>query len=74
MESRRKSWEKLLTIGEAADLLQISPRTIYEMVSARGRARRQHQIPVIKLNGRCLRFREMDLTAWLDRIAEQENP
>ena len=46
--------EKLLTIGEAADLLQISPRTIYEMVSARGRARRQHQIPGIKLNGRCL--------------------
>jgi excisionase family DNA binding protein len=61
--------EKLLTVEEAADLLRVSPRTIYEMTSTRGRARRQHPLPVVKLNSKCLLFRRESLEAW---IKEQE--
>ena len=51
----------LLTIDEAAELLSVSRRTIYEMCSARGRARREHPLPVVKLNSKCLRFRRESL-------------
>lgn len=62
--------EKLLTLQEAAELLAVSPRTIYEMTSRRGRTRREHPLPVIRLNSKCLRFREADLEAWVAKIAE----
>jgi len=62
--------ERLLTLEEAAELLAVSPRTIYEMTSQRGRARRKHPLPVIRLNSKCLRFREEDLEAWAEKIAK----
>jgi excisionase family DNA binding protein len=57
--------EPLLTIEEAAALLQVKPRTIYELTSARGRERRDHPLPVIRLNAKCLRFRREDLEQWI---------
>jgi excisionase family DNA binding protein len=64
--------EKLLTIAEAADLLQVKPRTIYEMTSVRGRARNQHPLPVIRLNAKCLRFRREDIETWVAQLAKAE--
>jgi len=64
--------EKLLTIAEAAELLAVSPRTIYEMTSHRGRARREHPLPVVRLNSKCLRFRREDLESWVAQIAKEE--
>jgi excisionase family DNA binding protein len=55
----------LLTIDEAAELLSVSKRTIYEMCSARGRARRGRPLPVVKLNSKCLRFRRESLEEWM---------
>jgi excisionase family DNA binding protein len=55
--------EKLLTIEEAAELLGVKPRTIYEMTSERGR-KREHPLPVVKVNSKCLRFRRESLEAW----------
>jgi excisionase family DNA binding protein len=63
--------EKLLTISEAAELLQVRPRTLYEMTSARGRARNQHPLPVIRLNAKCLRFRREDLEMWVGQLAKE---
>jgi excisionase family DNA binding protein len=60
--------EKLLTVEEAAALLSVRPRSVYEMTSRRGRERREHPLPVIRLNAKCLRFRRQDLEAW---VAEQ---
>jgi hypothetical protein len=48
---------ELLTIDERAALLNVKPRTVYEMNSRRGRARTEHPLPVIRLNSKCLRFR-----------------
>jgi excisionase family DNA binding protein len=63
--------DKLLTVEEVAALLDVSPRSIYEMTSSRGRARSQHPLPVLRLNSKCLRFRLADIQAWLERIAKE---
>ena len=62
---------ELLTIEECAALLKVTPRSVYEMTSSRGRARSQHPLPVLRLNSKCLRFRRQDIEAWLERIAKE---
>jgi excisionase family DNA binding protein len=61
---------ELLTVEEAAAVLKISPRSVYEMTSSRGRARREHPLPVVRLNSKCLRFRREDLEAWVEKLAK----
>jgi len=41
--------DKLLTVKQIADYLQIKPKTIYKWTS-------QGRIPCIKFSGRCVRF------------------
>ena len=62
---------ELLTVEEAAAVLKVSPRTIYEMTSCRGRARREHPLPVVRLNAKCLRFRREDIEAWVEKLAKE---
>ena len=62
---------ELLTIEECAALLKVTPRSVYEMTSSRGRVRSQHPLPVLRLNTKCLRFRREDIEAWLERIAQE---
>jgi len=57
--------EKLLTIDQVSELLQIKPKTIYNWVH-------EDFIPHIKLfnnnkNGGRVRFRESELLSWLRR-------
>ena len=51
---------KLLNVKEAAGFLNIAVPTLYNWVS-------QGRIPVIKISGRCIRFRLSDLHAFLDQ-------
>jgi excisionase family DNA binding protein len=46
--------DRLLRVDEAADLLGVKPATLYQWTY-------QRRIPVVKLMGRALRFRESDL-------------
>jgi len=62
---------ELLTIEECAALLKVTPRSVYEMTSSRGRARSQHPLPVLRLNSKCLRFRRQDIENWLEQIAKE---
>jgi len=50
--------EKLLNVQEVAEILQLSPHTIYKYTSKK-------QIPFIKVNKNLL-FRESDIQDWLD--------
>jgi excisionase family DNA binding protein len=54
------STERLLDVDEAAGMLSVSPKTIYDWAY-------QRRLPVVKLFGRALRFRERDLLALIDR-------
>jgi excisionase family DNA binding protein len=53
--------EQLLTVGEAAALLRLSPRTLYNLVA-------RDQIPVQRVRRRVM-FRPSALQRWLDAQA-----
>jgi excisionase family DNA binding protein len=56
-------FERLLTLKEAAALLRIHPKTLQNMALRR-------EVPAIKiLHG--WRFRESDLTNWIDSLVRQ---
>ena len=50
---------RLLTLSEAATLLQVSTRTLQRMI-------RQRQLPAFKVGGQW-RMRESQLSEWLDQ-------
>jgi len=50
---------RLLTLSEAAALLQVSTRTLQRMI-------RQRQLPAFKVGGQW-RMRESQLSEWLDQ-------
>ena len=51
--------DKLLTINEAAEVLQLKPSTIYMYVC-------QRKIPFVKIQS-SVRFRPRDLEVWVER-------
>ena len=56
----------LLTVAEAAKLLQISPNTAYELI-------RQKRIPFVRL-GRIIRIPRFGLEQWIAREAGLPEP
>jgi excisionase family DNA binding protein len=50
--------DSLMTIGDVAELLRLTPKGVYAMVAAR-------RIPFVRVSNR-LRFRLRDVEAWLD--------
>jgi len=56
---------KLLTIKEVAEILQISPRTIYNQV--RKNAERKFPIRVRRV-GKLIRFDQKDVQRYIDKI------
>ncbi|MBW1854754.1 MAG: helix-turn-helix domain-containing protein [Deltaproteobacteria bacterium] len=58
--------EKLLTINQLSELLQIKKSTIYCWTFSK-------RIPYVKLHG-TLRFRQKDISKWLDdKVEETKN-
>ena len=51
--------EKLLTVNDVCAVTGLKRSTIYAMIH-------HERIPVIKISGRCVRFRESDIQAWLE--------
>lgn len=54
--------QPLLTLGEVAEILNVSPKTVRRLVARRG-------IPCVRL-GRMVRFRPQDVFAWLNARRE----
>jgi predicted DNA-binding transcriptional regulator AlpA len=62
---------EILTLDELAAWLRLSKRAIYEMTSARGRARmEENPLPTLRING-AIRFCREDVQSWLDREREK---
>ena len=55
--------ERLLTINEVADLTGLAVGTLYHFVS-------QKRIPVVRLSRRCIRFRQSDLSDWIQTLTQ----
>jgi excisionase family DNA binding protein len=51
--------ERLFTIDDVCEITGLRPSTIYAMIS-------QKKIPVVKISGRCVRFREKDIERWIE--------
>jgi len=61
--------DEILTIDELGALLKMSRRQIYEMTSKRTRAKQQHPLPLLRVNGN-LRFSKSSVEAWLQKLQE----
>jgi excisionase family DNA binding protein len=61
---------EVLTIEQVAAWLKMSRRQVYEMTRSRGQARMDDPIPMLRINGN-VRFRRVDVDAWLSRLAER---
>jgi excisionase family DNA binding protein len=56
--------DKLLTIGQVSDILQVKKSTIYSWTFTR-------KIPYVKING-VLRFKEKVISSWIE--SQEEEP
>jgi excisionase family DNA binding protein len=56
--------DRLLTIQEVADFTGLAVGTLYHLVS-------QRRIPVVRLSKRCIRFRNSDLSDWIETLAQK---
>jgi predicted DNA-binding transcriptional regulator AlpA len=62
---------EILTIDELAAWLKCSKRSVYELTRKRGQLGHDIPLPVLRLP--CgMRFRRLDIEAWLQRYAEAE--
>jgi excisionase family DNA binding protein len=59
--------DELCDIRQAANFLQVHPKTLYGWVEA-------HRIPHVRLGTRTIRFRRSDLLAFLDSLAVPARP
>ncbi len=55
--------DRLLTINEVAELTGLAVGTLYHFVS-------QKRIPVVRLSKRCIRFRNSDLSDWIETLTQ----
>lgn len=59
---------QILTIDELAEFLKMTRRQVYNMTRARGQARMNDPLPILRINGN-VRFRLCDVEDWLARLA-----
>jgi excisionase family DNA binding protein len=55
--------DRLLTVNELAELLNISSGTIYHWLS-------EDRLPVVRFSKRCVRFRESDVESLLESLSQ----
>jgi hypothetical protein len=63
--------DQILTMGEAAEILRMSERQVYELTRRRSQERMDYPFPVFAIHSKALRVRKNDLMNWLDKIATQ---
>jgi hypothetical protein len=61
---------ELLTLSEASKLLKFDTRQLKEFLRSRNQARRDHPVPVIRLNSKAIRIRRKDLMDWIELQAK----
>jgi len=57
--------DRLMNVREVAELLGLSPGTVYHLAS-------QRRIPVVRLSARCLKFRHSEILAWIESKSQKE--
>ena len=55
--------DQLWTVVEAAHFLNLSPGTLYHLIS-------QRRVPVIRISSRCVRFSRRELLQWVQDLTQ----
>ena len=61
---RSVTGDRLLTINEVAKLTGLAAGSLYHFVS-------EKRIPVVRLSKRCIRFRQSDLSDWIQSLTQK---
>jgi excisionase family DNA binding protein len=60
---------EILTVDELASLLKMNRRQVYTMMETRTRAKQEHPLPFVRVNGN-LRFDKVAVTEWWKKLQE----
>lgn len=61
----------ILTMGEAAEILKMTERQVYELTRRRSQERQEVPFPCFSIHSKALRVRRSDLMAWINELAQQ---
>lgn len=59
----------ILTIEQAAEILQMTPRQVYELCRRRTQVRSDFPFPAFSLHAKAKRVMKSDLMAWVHKMA-----
>ena len=62
---------EILTLAEAAQILKMTERQVYELTRRRSQERMEHPFPVFAIHRKALRVRRSDLMNWIDKLTTQ---
>jgi excisionase family DNA binding protein len=60
---------EILTVSELAALLKMTRRQVYTMMETRTRAKQEHPLPFVRVNGN-LRFDKVAVIEWWKKLQE----
>jgi len=63
--------DEILTMAEAAAILKMPEKRIYELCRRRSQVRASVPFPAFNLHAKAKRVRKSDLYAWIDQMAAQ---
>jgi len=63
--------DQILTMAQAAEILQMTERQVYELTRRRSQERMDYPFPVFAIHSKALRVRRSDLMAWISQLAQQ---
>jgi hypothetical protein len=63
--------DQILTMAEAAEILKMTERQVYELTRRRSQERMDAPFPVFAIHCKALRVRKSDLINWIDNMASQ---
>jgi len=63
--------DEILTMEEAATILKLTPKQVYELCRRRSQERMEIPFPCFSLHAKAKRVKKSDLYKWIDAIARQ---
>lgn len=64
--------DEVLTIEEAAAILKMKPRQVYELTRRRTQERMEVPFPAFSIHRKAKRVRKSDLLKWIEQLATRE--
>jgi hypothetical protein len=66
--------DQILTMEEAAQILKLTTKQVFELCRTRSQERMDIPFPAFNLHAKAKRIRKSDLMTWIDEMAMQGRP